>query len=76
MKIKGQNDGRHQMKKIIHLSCNNMDPDDVAILSQVGFDEWYASASDKDKKKIFKRVQMRHKMGWRIPHVFNMIEVV
>jgi hypothetical protein len=44
-----------------------MAPDDVAIISQIGFNEWYASATEKEKKKIFKRVKMRHKMGWRLP---------
>ena len=31
--------------------------------------DFYAStkASEKDKKKIFKRLKMRHKMGWRLP---------
>ena len=67
MKVKGQNDGRCYYEENHSLPVADMDPDDVAILSQVGFDEWYASASDKDKKKIFKRVKMRHKMGWRIP---------
>ena len=46
-----------------------MAPDDVAILSQIGFNEWYASATEKEKKKIFKRVKMRHKFGWRLPQV-------
>ena len=46
-----------------------MAPDDVAILTQIGFNEWYASATEKEKKKIFKRVKMRHKMGWRLPQV-------
>ena len=67
MKVKGQNDGRCYYEENHSLPVADMDPADVAILSQVGFDEWYASASDKDKKKIFKRVKMRHKMGWRIP---------
>ena len=46
---------------------NLISADDVIILSQVGFEEWYLSASDKDKKKIFKKLKMRHKMGWRLP---------
>jgi len=46
-----------------------MAPDDVAILSQIGLNEWYTSATEKDKKKIFKRVKMRHKFGWRLPQV-------
>ena len=67
MKIKGQSDGKCYYEENHSLPVDEMAPDDVAILSQIGFDEWYASASDKDKKKIFKRVKMRHKMGWRIP---------
>mgnify|MGYP003300638123 CR=1 FL=1 len=64
MVMGGHNDGRCYYEENHSLPVADMDPADVAILSQVGFDEWYASASDKDKKKIFKRVKMRHKMGW------------
>ena len=46
-----------------------MATDDVAILSQIGFNEWYVSATEKEKKKIFKRVKRRHKSGWRLPQV-------
>ncbi len=67
MKIKGHNDGRCYYEENHSLPVAEMAPDDVAILSQVGFNEWYQSASDKDKKKIFKRLKMRHKMGWRLP---------
>ena len=67
MKVKGQNDGRCYYEENHSLPVAEMDPSDVSILSQVGFEDWYASASEKDKKKIFKRVKMRHKMGWRIP---------
>ena len=67
MKVKGQNDGRCYYEENHSLPVAEMAPDDVAILSQVGFNDWYANASDKDKKKIFKRIKQRHKMGWRIP---------
>ena len=67
MKVKGQNDGRCYYEENHSLPVAEMAPDDVAILSQVGFNDWYAKASEKDKKKIFKRIKQRHKMGWRIP---------
>ena len=67
MKIKGHNDGRCYYEENPSLPVAEMNPEDVAILSQVGFGDWYANASDKDKKKIFKRLKMRHKMGWRLP---------
>ena len=67
MKIKGHNDGRCYYEENHSLPVAEMAQDDVAILSQIGFNEWYTSATDKDKKKIFKRLKMRHKMGWRLP---------
>ena len=67
MKIKDHNDGRCYYEENPSLPVAEMAPDDVAIISQIGFNEWYASATDKDKKKIFKRLKQRHKMGWRLP---------
>ena len=67
MKVKGHNDGRCYYEENPSLPVADMTPDDVAILSQIGFNEWYASATEKEKKKIFKRVKMRHKFGWRLP---------
>ena len=67
MKIKDHNDGRCYYEENPLLPVAEMAPDDVAIISQIGFNEWYASATEKEKKKIFKRVKMRHKMGWRLP---------
>jgi dienelactone hydrolase len=66
-KVKGHNDGKCYYEENPSLPVAEMAPDDVAILSQIGFNEWYASATEKEKKKIFKRVKMRHKMGWRLP---------
>jgi len=66
-KTSGYNDGKCYYEENPSLPVAEMAPDDVAILSQIGFNEWYASATEKDKKKIFKRVKMRHKMGWRLP---------
>ena len=68
-KVKGYNDGKCYYEENPSLPVAEMAPDDVAILSQIGFNEWYASATEKDKKKIFKRVKRRHKMGWRLPQV-------
>ena len=67
MKIKDHNDGRCYYEENPSLPVAEMAPDDVAIISQIGFNEWYASATDKEKKKIFKRIKQRHKMGWRLP---------
>jgi len=71
MKISGHNDGRCYYEENTSLPVEEMAPDDVAIITQIGFNEWYASATEKEKKKIFKRVKMRHKMGWRIPQVWH-----
>ena len=66
MKVR-QNDGRCYYEENHSLPVAEMNPDDVAILSQVGFDDWYASATEKEKKKVFKYINMRHKFGWRLP---------
>ena len=71
MKIGGHNDGRCYYEENASLPVEEMAPDDVAIITQIGFNEWYAGATEKEKKKIFKRVKMRHKMGWRIPQVWH-----
>jgi len=68
---RGHNDGRCYYEENASLPVEEMAPDDVAIITQIGFNEWYASATEKGKKKIFKRVRMRHKMGWRIPQVWH-----
>ena len=67
MKIRDHNDGRCYYEENPSLPVAEMAPDDVAIISQIGFNEWYASATEKEKKKIFNRLKMRHKMGWRLP---------
>ena len=56
LKVKGQNDGRCYYEENHSLPVAEMAPDDVAILSQVGFNDWYAKASDKDKKKILNKL--------------------
>jgi len=66
-KIRGHNDGRCYYEENSSLPVPEMEPDDVAIISQIGFNEWYASATKKEKKKFFKRLNGRHKSGWRIP---------
>ena len=52
-KVKGYNDGKCYYEENHSLPVAEMAPDDVAILSQIGFNEWYASATEKEKKKIF-----------------------
>ncbi len=71
IKVKGQNDGRCYYEENSLLPVNEMNPEDVAIISQIGFEEWYGSATDKEKKKIFKYFNMRHKFGWRLPQIHH-----
>jgi len=68
---RGHNDGRCYYEENASLPVEEMAPDDVAIITQIGFNEWYASATEKGKKKVFKRVKRRHKMGWRIPQIWH-----
>jgi len=69
--VQGHNDGRCYYEENTSLPVAEMPSDDVAIISQIGFNEWYGSATEKEKKKIFKRVKMRHKFGWRIPQIWH-----
>jgi len=68
---RGHNDGRCYYEENDSLPVKEMDPDDAATITQIGFNEWYASATEKEKNKVFKRVKMRHKRGWRIPQIWH-----
>jgi len=68
---RGHNDGRCYYEENASLPVKEMDPDDVATITQIGFNEWYASATEEEKKKVFKRLKRRHKMGWRIPQIWH-----
>ncbi len=61
-----RNDGRCYFEENSSLPLAET-PDDVAVISQIGFNEWYASATKKEKKKVFRYINMRHKVGWRLP---------
>ena len=65
-KSKGHSDGKCYYEENSSLPLAET-PDDVAVISQIGFNEWYASATKKEKKKAFKYFNMRHKFGWRLP---------
>ena len=71
IKVKGHNDGRCYYEENTSLPVAEMTPEDVAIITQIGFNDWYTNATEKDKKKVFKRLKMRHKMGWRIPQIWH-----
>ena len=72
---RGHNDGRcyyeenSELEKLIGEGL--MMEGDVATITQIGFNEWLASATEEQKKKVFKRVKRRHKMGWRIPQIWH-----
>ena len=62
----GHNDGRCYYEENTELPYELMEEGDVTTISQIGFKEWLASATEKEKKKVFKRLKGRHKSGWRI----------
>jgi len=66
MVMKGHNDGRCYYEENTELPYELMEEGDVTTISQIGFKEWLASATEKGKKKVFKRLKRRHKSGWRI----------
>ena len=71
MKIKGHNDGRCYYEENTEVPKELVEEGDVAVITQIGFNEWLTSATEKEKKKVFKRVKMRHKRGWRIPQIWH-----
>jgi len=64
-KSKGHSDGECYYEENSSLPLAEMAPDDVAIVSQIGFKEWFASATKKEKKRFFRHLNGRHKSGWR-----------
>ena len=66
MVMGGHNDGRCYYEENTELPYELMEEGDVNTISQIGFKEWLASATEKEKKKKFKRLKGRHKSGWRI----------
>ena len=66
MVMKGHNDGRCYYEENTELPYELMEEGDVTTISQIGFKEWLANATEKEKKKVFKRLKGRHKSGWRI----------
>jgi len=68
-KFKAHSDGRCYYEENSSLPVAEMAPDDVAIISQIGFNERYATATKEEKKKVFRNLNGRHKLGWRVPRV-------
>ena len=69
MVIKGHNDGRCYYEENTEIPYELLEEGDVAIITQIGFKEWLASATEKEKKKKFKRLKGRHKSGWRVAQI-------
>jgi len=64
-KSKGHSDGKCYYEENSSLPVAEMAPDDVAIISQIGFNEWYATATKEEKYKVFGNLKGRHELGWR-----------
>ena len=57
------------LKEKTEIPYELLEEGDVAIITQIGFNEWLASATEKVKKKFFKRLKGRHKSGWRVAQI-------
>ena len=64
-KSKGHSGGKCYYEENSSLPVAEMAPDDVAIISQIGFNEWYATATKEEKYKVFGNLKGRHELGWR-----------
>ena len=71
----GHNDGRCYYEENTELPYELMEEGDVTIISQIGFNKWLASATEKEKKKVFKRLKGRINRAGGL-HSFNLIKAV
>jgi len=63
---RGHNDGRCYFEENASLPVKEMDPDDVAIITQIGFNDWLNTATEKQKNKLYKWHKKGVKYGWTI----------
>ena len=64
MVMKEHNDGRCYYEENTELTEAQLGEDFHQILTQVGFNEWLANATEKEKKKLFKWHRKGNKFGY------------
>ena len=66
MKIKDHNDGRCYYEENQELTVDQIGEKSVAVITQIGFNDWLSSATEKQKNKLFKWHKKGVKYGWTI----------
>mgnify|MGYP003315073753 CR=1 FL=1 len=54
MKIKDHNDGRCYYEENQELTIDKIGEKSVAVITQIGFNDWLSTATEKQKNKLFK----------------------
>ena len=66
MKIKDHNDGRCYYEENQELTVDQIGEKSVAVITQIGFNDWLSTATEKQKNKLFKWHKKGVKYGWTI----------
>ena len=66
MKIKDHNDGRCYYEENQELTVDQIGEKSVAVITQIGFNDWLNTATDKEKNKLYKWHKKGVKFGWTI----------
>ena len=65
MKIKDHNDGRCYYEENQELTVDQIGEKSVAVITQIGFNDWLNTATEKQKNKVFKWHKKGVKFGYR-----------
>jgi dienelactone hydrolase len=66
MKIKDHNDGRCYYEENQELTVDQIGEKSVAVITQIGFNDWLNTATEKQKNKLYKWHKKGVKYGWTI----------
>ena len=66
MKIKDHNDGRCYYEENQELTVDQIGEKSVAVITQIGLNDWLNTATDKEKNKLYKWHKKGVKFGWTI----------
>ena len=69
MKIKDHNDGRCYYEENQELTIDQIGEKSVAVITQIGFNDWLSNATEKQKNKLFKWHKKGVKYGWTISQI-------
>jgi dienelactone hydrolase len=65
MKVKDHNDGRCYYEENQELTVDQIGEKSIAVITQIGFNDWLNTATEKQKNKVFKWHKKGVKFGYR-----------